>query len=52
MNFSLMKHHGFSLFEIEAMMPYERDVYVLLLKQWIEEENERIRDQQTRATHG
>jgi len=52
MNFILMKHHGFSLLELETMMPYERDVYVLLLKQWIEEENERIRNQQTRTTHG
>ena len=46
-----MKHHKFSLFELEGMIPYERDVYVLLLKQWIEEENERIREQQTKASH-
>ena len=46
MNFVLMKHHGFSLTELDNMMPYERDVYVLLLKQWIEEENQRLREQQ------
>jgi hypothetical protein len=48
MNFVLMKHHGFSLTELDNMMPYERDVYVLLLKQWIEEENQRLREQQAR----
>ena len=37
-----MKHHNFSLTDIEDMMPYERDVYVLLLRRWIEEENDRI----------
>lgn len=44
MNFVLMKHHGYSLTELDNMMPYERDVYVMMLKQWIEEENQRLRD--------
>lgn len=26
---------------IENMFPFERDVYTMLLKQWIQEENER-----------
>ena len=38
-NFALMQHHKYSLTEIENMMPWERDVYVALLKQYIEEEN-------------
>ena len=38
-NFALMQHHKYSLTEIENMMPWERDVYVTLLKQHIEEEN-------------
>jgi hypothetical protein len=29
------------------MMPYERDIYVALLQKWVEEENEKIRQQQT-----
>jgi hypothetical protein len=49
MNFVLMRHHHFSLLELDNMMPFERDVYVLLLRQWIEEENQRIREQQARA---
>jgi hypothetical protein len=38
LNFSLMQYHKYSLTEIENMMPWERDVYVELLKQHIEEE--------------
>ena len=36
-----MQHHKYSLEEIENMMPWEREVYVTLLTQYIEEENER-----------
>jgi hypothetical protein len=38
LNFSLMQYHKWSLTEIESMMPWERDVYVELLKQHLEEE--------------
>jgi hypothetical protein len=46
LNFNLMKHHGFSLTELDNMMPYERDVYVLFVRRWIEEETERLKRQQ------
>ena len=39
LTFSLIQYHKYSLTEIENMMPWERDVYVTLLKQYIEEEN-------------
>ena len=39
LNFSLIQHHKYSLTEIENMMPWERDIYVGLLNQWVEEEN-------------
>ena len=45
-----MKHHNFSLTDLEDMMPYERDVYVLLLRRWIQEENDRI-EQQSKKRH-
>jgi hypothetical protein len=38
-NFSLIQHHKYSLTEIESMIPWEREVYIALLKQYIEEEN-------------
>ena len=39
LNFALMQHHKYSVTEIENMMPWERDIYVGLLNQWVEEEN-------------
>jgi hypothetical protein len=38
-----MQHHKYSLTELESMMPWERDIYVSLLAQHIEEENEKIK---------
>ena len=38
-NFALMQHHKYSLTELENMMPWEREVYVGLLQNYIEEEN-------------
>ena len=34
-----MQHHKYSLTELENMMPWEREIYVTLLSQYIEEEN-------------
>ena len=42
-NFSLMQHHKYSLTELESMIPWERDIYVSMLIQYIEEENEKIK---------
>ena len=40
-----MQHHKYSLTELESMLPWERDIYVNLLVQYIEQENERIKQQ-------
>ena len=37
-----MQHHKYSLTELENMMPWEREIYVGLLSEWVKEENERI----------
>ena len=37
-----MQHHKYSLTELEMMMPWEREIYMGLLMQWIKEENDRI----------
>ena len=37
-----MQHHNYSLSELENMMPWEREIYVGLLMEYIKEENERI----------
>jgi hypothetical protein len=38
-NFSLMQHHKYSLTELDNMMPWEREIYVDMLLNHIEEEN-------------
>jgi len=43
-----MQHHKYSLSEIEAMIPWERDIYVSLLIRYIKEENERKRQEQSK----
>tara|TARA_R110000868_G_scaffold359499_1_gene621394 strand:+ start:363 stop:557 length:195 start_codon:yes stop_codon:yes gene_type:complete len=43
-NFTLMQHHKYSLHDIEHMMPWERIVYVELLRLHIKEIEEQNRD--------
>jgi hypothetical protein len=35
-----MQHHNYSLSDLEGMMPWEREIYVEMLAQFIKEENE------------
>ena len=37
-----MQYHGYSLTEIEEMIPFEREIYVAMLVQHLEEEKQRI----------
>ena len=43
-----MQHHKYSLTELENMMPWEREIYVGLLMEYIKEENERIEKEQSK----
>ena len=36
-----MQHHNYALFDIENMMPWERDIYVDMLITYIKEEKEK-----------
>ena len=45
LNFSLMQFHKYSLTEIENMIPWERDIYVTMLKNHIEEEKLKMEQQ-------
>jgi len=38
LNFALMQYHKYSLTEIENLIPWERDIYVSLLKDHLEQE--------------
>ena len=44
-NFAMIQHHKWSLTELDTMIPFERQIYVALLQQWIKEENERVSSQ-------
>ena len=37
-----MQHHKYSLTELEDMMPWEREIYLGLLLEFIKQEDERI----------
>ena len=39
----MMQHHKYSLTELDNMMPWEREIYLNLLMQHIEEENKRMK---------
>ena len=38
----MVQHHKYSLCELESMIPWERDVYLAQLIEYIEAENEKI----------
>lgn len=42
MNFALVQYHKYSLTELENMIPFEREVYVAMLLQYLEEEKQRL----------
>ena len=42
-NFALMQHHKYSLSELEEMIPWEREIYISLLVNYIKDENEKRR---------
>ena len=41
-----MQHHKYSLTELDNMIPFEREIYVNLLMQWIKEENDRQKEEE------
>jgi hypothetical protein len=43
-----MQHHKYSLTEIENMIPWEKEIYVNLLMQYLEEEKLKLNQQMAR----
>ena len=41
MNFGMMQHHNWSLAELEEMIPWEREIYIGLLMNYLKEEKQR-----------
>ena len=44
-NFAMIQHHKYSLTELDNMIPWEKEIYITLLQQYIEEEN--LKNQQS-----
>ena len=42
----MMQHHKYSLEEIENMLPWEREIYVGLLMQYIKDEKEKAKQEE------
>ena len=47
-NLALMQHHNYSLSDLDNMIPWEREIYVTLLVQILDDEK-KIMDQQNRS---
>ena len=43
-----MHQHKYSLTELENMMPWEREIYIMLLLQFLKEEQERQKNEQAK----
>jgi hypothetical protein len=48
-NFALMQHHKYSLGDLETMIPWERYIYISLLKQYLEEQEQKMKDAEAAA---
>jgi len=40
-----MQHHKYSLTELDNLIPWEKEIYVALLRQYLEEEKKRLEQQ-------
>ena len=41
-----MQHHNYSLSDLENMMPWEREIYVVMLVEHLKEQEERFKQKQ------
>ena len=46
-NFALLQYHKYSLTEVENLIPWERDIYIGMLQQHLEDE--KLKQQQANA---
>ena len=44
----MAQHYNYSLTELDNILPWEREIYVGMLKNHIEEENEKMKRQQAK----
>lgn len=41
-----MQHHKYSITEIEMMVPWERQIYIDMLVKYLQEQKQKLKDQQ------
>jgi hypothetical protein len=46
-----MQHHNYSLDEIDRLIPWEKEVYLTMLQEWIKEQNAQQQQMESRR-HG
>ena len=44
----MMQHYNYSLTELENMWPWEREIYLTLLMDWIEKQEENRKQQESK----
>jgi hypothetical protein len=44
----MMQHHKYSLTELDEMLPWEREIYIAMLVDYVKEENDRIKRQNSK----
>ncbi len=44
----MMQHYNYSLTELENMLPWEREIYLTLLMDWIEKQEENRKKQESK----
>jgi|TARA_A200000159_G_C7280953_1_gene321465 hypothetical protein len=42
-----MQHHNYSIKELEEMLPWEREIYLTMLVQYLKEQREKQQQEQT-----
>ena len=47
-NFALIKFHKYTLEDLENMLPWEREVYIILVENWVKEQNDRARERESK----
>jgi len=45
-NFALVQHHKYSLTELNEMIPWERHIYLELLKNWVQEQEQEAKQRE------
>ena len=45
----MMQHHNYSLTELEDMIPWEREIYIGLLMNFLKEEEEKVARENRRS---